>query len=81
MAADDLAHGLLLHSVLRHGAMADIKGERDFWENRVLRKTTLGPGYQAEGLVLFPRNATYSKISIRLPLEELNFSFDYSLRR
>ncbi len=78
-AADGLAQGFVAHTYNRQYELADIKNERDFWENKALRKTTLEPTYKVDGLVLFPRCNHCREMKLYIPLDELTFNFDYNL--
>ena len=78
-AADGLAQGFVAHSYNRQYELADIKDERNFWENKALRKTTIEPTYKVDGLVLFPRCSHCREMKLYVPLDELNFAFDFNL--
>ncbi len=78
-AADGLAQGFVAHSYNRRYELADIKDERNFWESKALRKTTIEPTYKVDGLVLFPRCSHCREMKLYVPLDELNFAFDFNL--
>lgn len=78
-AADGLAQGFIAHSYNRQNELADIKDERDFWENKALRKTSIEPTYKVDGLVLFPRCSHCREMKLYIPLDELTFTYNYNL--
>lgn len=52
-------------------------GDRGFWMDYTLRKTTLAPGEKARGKVLFRRQDTLKDFLLMLPVEQSVFSFGF----
>ncbi|WP_373551495.1 hypothetical protein [Haliscomenobacter sp.] len=52
-------------------------GDRGFWMDYTLRKTTLAPGEKARGKVLFRRQDTLKDFLLMLPIEQSVFSFGF----
>lgn len=52
-------------------------GDRGFWMDYTLRKTTLAPGEKARGKVLFYRQDTLKDFLLMLPVEQSVFSFGF----
>ena len=52
-------------------------GDRGFWMDYTLRKTTLAPGEKVRGKVLFRRQDTLKDFLLMLPVEQSVFSFGF----
>ena len=52
-------------------------GDRGFWMDYTLRKTTLAPGEKARGKVLFHRQDALKDFLLMLPVEQSVFSFGF----
>ena len=54
-----------------------LEAERDFYNYKALRDTTLQPGESLEGLVIFPRFDPAYQLKVKYPIEEANFEIIY----
>jgi hypothetical protein len=52
-------------------------GNRNFWMDYTLRKTTLAPGEKVRGKVLFPRQDALRDFLLMVPVEQTVFSFGF----
>jgi len=55
--------------------------EKELWEEKMLRKTTLQPGELIRGYVIFPINPRASKIELIIPVGNENIGFSFQQTR
>ena len=50
---------------------------RNLWSTQAIRKTTLIPNHSLHGLILFPIHKYATFVSLKIPIENSNFTIDY----
>ncbi|WP_196886559.1 hypothetical protein [Aureivirga sp. CE67] len=55
-----------------------LNDQRNFWENNLIRKTELPPGYTLKGLVVFKRSPKAKFYGFNFKIEDKTYEFDYT---
>ena len=76
-SADEMADYMNEEEADHEYEMDLLENKRSFWENEVLRKTTLCAGQTVGGLLIYPMTKKAKFISLYFPVGHSNLKFDF----